>query len=58
VARRFLALRHLLAPPRALPAEPESVLKVIARVGSLQFDPLDVCGRNHDLGSFRHGNDG
>ena len=49
VARRFLAVRHLLAPPRSLPAEPESVLRVIDRVGSLQFDPLEVAGRNHDL---------
>ncbi len=49
VARRFLALRHLLAPPRALPAEPESVLRVMDRVGSLQFDPLEIAGRNHDL---------
>ena len=49
VARRFLVLRHLLAPPRALPAEPESVLRVIDRIGSLQFDPLEVAGRNHDL---------
>lgn len=49
VARRFLVLRHLLAPPRALPAEPESVLAVVERIGSLQFDPLEVAGRNHDL---------
>lgn len=49
MARRFLVLRHLLAPPRALPAEPASVLRVIERLGSLQFDPLDVTGRNHDL---------
>ena len=49
VARRFLVLRHLLAPPRALPAAPESVLRVIDRVGSLQFDPLEIAGRNHDL---------
>ena len=49
VARRFLVIRHLLAPPRALPAEPESVLRVMDRVGSLQFDPLEVAGRNHDL---------
>ena len=48
-ARRFLVLRHLLAPPRQLPAEPESVLRVIDRIGSLQFDPLEVAGRNHDL---------
>jgi uncharacterized protein len=49
VARRFLALRHLLAPPRSLAAEPSSVLAVIERLGSLQFDPLEVAGRNHDL---------
>jgi uncharacterized protein YcaQ len=49
-ARRFLVRRHLLDPPRALPAEPESVLRVVDRLGSLQFDPLEVPGaRNHDL---------
>jgi OsmC subfamily peroxiredoxin len=49
LARRFLAIRHLLAPPRALPATPDSVLAVVDRLGSLQFDPLEVAGRNHDL---------
>src|SRR2546430_12067629 len=49
VARRFLLLRHLLAPPRSLPAESESVMRVMERLGSLQFDPIDVAGRNHDL---------
>lgn len=49
VARRFLALRHGLAPPRSLPAEAESVMRVLDRLGSLQFDPLEVAGRNHDL---------
>jgi uncharacterized protein YcaQ len=48
-ARRFLVLRHLLAPPRSLPAEPGSVMRVVDRLGSLQFDPIDVAGRNHDL---------
>jgi uncharacterized protein len=48
-ARRFLVLRHLLAPPRSLPADPQSVLRVVDRLGSLQFDPLEVAGRNHDL---------
>lgn len=49
-ARRFLVTRHLLAPPRSLPAEPASVLRVVERLGSLQFDPLEVPGaRNHDL---------
>jgi uncharacterized protein YcaQ len=49
VARRFLAIRHFLAPPRSLPADPASVMTVVDRIGSLQFDPLEVAGRNHDL---------
>ena len=49
VARRFLVLRHLLAPPRSLPDGEASVLAVVDRLGSLQFDPLEVAGRNHDL---------
>jgi uncharacterized protein YcaQ len=49
-ARRFLVTRHLLAPPRSLPADPASVLAVAEQLGSLQFDPLEVPGaRNHDL---------
>src|SRR4029077_17241317 len=49
-ARRFLVRRQLLDPPRCLPAEPRSVLDVVERLGSLQFDPLEVpCARNHDL---------
>ncbi|MGZ8527942.1 MAG: DNA glycosylase AlkZ-like family protein [Candidatus Limnocylindrales bacterium] len=48
-ARRFLVVRHLLAPPRSLPAGPDSVMTVVDRLGSLQFDPLEVAGRNHDL---------
>ena len=49
VARRFLVKRHLLTPPRSLPPEPASVLRVMDRLGSFQFDPLEVAGRNHDL---------
>jgi uncharacterized protein len=48
-ARRFLVERHLLAPPRALPPTADAVRAVVTRLGSLQFDPLDVTGRNHDL---------
>jgi uncharacterized protein len=48
-ARRFLVRRHLLAPARSLPADPESVMAVFERLGSVQFDPLGVAGRNHDL---------
>ena len=49
VARRFLGIRHFLTPPRSLPSEAASVMRVIDRLGSLQFDPLNVAGRNHDL---------
>src|SRR3954462_5097767 len=42
-------MRHLLLPPRSLPPEPASVMRVVERLGSLQFDPIDVAGRNHDL---------
>jgi uncharacterized protein YcaQ len=49
-ARRHLVMRHMLAPPRSLPAEPSSVMTVIERLAVLQFDPLEVPGaRNHDL---------
>lgn len=48
-ARRFLVTRHFLAPPRSLPAGPTSIKTVVERLGSLQFDPLEVTGRNHDL---------
>jgi uncharacterized protein YcaQ len=48
-ARRFLVRRHLLAPARSLPPTPASVKTVVERLGSLQFDPLEIAGRNHDL---------
>lgn len=49
-AKRFLVTRHGLLPPRSLPAASSSVLEVVDRLGSLQFDPLETPGgRNHDL---------
>jgi uncharacterized protein YcaQ len=48
-ARRFLVARHLLAPARSLEGGPDAVLEVFNRLGSIQFDPLSVAGRNHDL---------
>ena len=48
-ARRFLVQRHLLAPERSLEDGPDAVLEVFHRLGSIQFDPLAVAGRNHDL---------
>jgi len=48
-ARRFLVARHLLAPARSLKGGPDALLEVFRRLGSIQFDPLAVAGRNHDL---------
>jgi uncharacterized protein len=48
-ARRFLVARHALAPARSLEGGPDAVLKVFRRLGSIQFDPLAVAGRTHDL---------
>jgi uncharacterized protein YcaQ len=47
-ARRFLVARHFLAPARSL-AGLDGVLEVFRRLGSIQFDPVAVAGRNHDL---------
>jgi hypothetical protein len=48
-ARRFLVARHFLAPARSLESGPVGVLDVFRKLGSIQFDPLSVAGRNHDL---------
>lgn len=48
-ARRFLVARHLLAPARSLQGGPDAVLAVFRRYGSIQYDPIDVAGRTHDL---------
>ena len=48
-ARRFLVARHALAPARSLEGGPDAVLEVFRRLGSIQFDPLSVAGRSHDL---------
>ena len=48
-ARRFLVARHFLAPARSLEGGPGAVLEVFNRLGSIQFDPLAVAGRTHDL---------
>ena len=44
-ARRFFVARQLLSPPRSA----GSVLDVFDRLGSVQYDPIAVAGRNHDL---------
>jgi uncharacterized protein YcaQ len=48
-ARSFLVARHFLAPARSLPGGLDGVLDVFRRLGSIQFDPIAVAGRNHDL---------
>jgi len=48
-ARRFLVARHVLSPARSLTRGPDAVLEVIRKLGSVQFDPIAVAGRNHDL---------
>jgi uncharacterized protein YcaQ len=48
-ARRFLVARHFLAPARSLDGGLDGVLEVFRKFGSIQFDPIAVAGRNHDL---------
>ncbi|HSO01184.1 MAG TPA: crosslink repair DNA glycosylase YcaQ family protein, partial [Gaiellaceae bacterium] len=48
-ARRVLVARHARAPARSLEGGPDAVLDVFRRLGSIQFDPLAVAGRSHDL---------
>jgi len=48
-ARRFLVAHHALAPARSLEGGPDGVLEVFRRLGSIQFDPLAIAGRTHDL---------
>jgi hypothetical protein len=48
-ARRFLVARQALAPARSLEGGPDAVLEVFDRLGSVQFDPIAVAGRSHDL---------
>ena len=48
-ARRFLLARQFLAPARSLAGGPPAVLEILRRLGSIQFDPLAVAGRTHDL---------
>ena len=48
-ARHFLVARHFLSPARSLDGGTDGVLEVFRRLGSVQFDPIAVAGRNHDL---------
>jgi uncharacterized protein YcaQ len=46
--RRFLLAKHGLWPPRALSGK-AGVMAVFDRLACIQFDPLNVVGRNPDL---------
>jgi uncharacterized protein len=48
-ARRFFLARHLLAPARSLKGGRRGVLEFMDRFGSIQYDPIAVAGRSHDL---------
>jgi uncharacterized protein YcaQ len=47
-ARRFLLAKQGLWPPRAL-AGKDGIMAVFDRLACIQFDPLNVVGRNPDL---------
>ncbi len=48
LARRFLLSHHRLWPPRRLKGK-AAVLDYIRHVGCIQYDPINVVGRNPDL---------
>lgn len=47
-ARRFLLAHHSLWPPRKLKGK-RGAVQYIRSVGAIQFDPINVVGRNADL---------
>ncbi len=47
-ARRFLLLKHGLIDTHRF-AGPQGVLDFVDQVGCIQFDPIDVCGKNAEL---------
>lgn len=47
-ARRFLLAHQSLWPPRKLRGK-AGVIDLIRRIGAVQFDPINVVGRNADL---------
>ena len=47
-ARRFLLAKQGLWPPRALEGQ-AGVMRVFERLACIQFDPLNIVGRNPDL---------
>ena len=47
-ARRFLLAHQSLWPPRKLKGK-QAILEFVRSVGTIQFDPINVVGRNADL---------
>ncbi len=47
-ARRFILAHQMLWPPRRLRGK-DGILEFVRRVGAIQFDPINVVGRNPDL---------
>jgi uncharacterized protein YcaQ len=48
IARRFILAYHKLLPPRQLTGK-DGILEFINLVGCIQFDPINIVGRNPDL---------
>ena len=47
-ARRFLLAKHGLYGERLFAGE-KGIMDLIKQLGCIQFDPIDVCGKNHEL---------
>lgn len=47
-ARRFLLAHQRLLPPRSIRGA-KAVIDVLRHVGCIQYDPIDIVGRNPDL---------
>ncbi len=47
-ARRFLLAHQRLLPPRSLRGR-DSVTRLLRHLGCIQYDPIDIVGRNPDL---------
>ena len=47
-ARRFLLRRHGLVGDPVFQGQ-DGALAYVRRVGCIQFDPIDVCGKNAEL---------
>jgi uncharacterized protein YcaQ len=47
-ARRFLLAHQSLLPPRSLQGK-TGIVDFVRKVNCVQFDPIDVTGRNHEL---------